>query len=130
MVAGLRKLAGSIGPSCARMARDWREHDAVAIKGQLEVVARLDAALGEDRLRGVHESDELPNAGIPGGITGWKPVVRSHHGRGSGAVADELADRVDCLLAFGEEAGEQLPDVDHFRPNFKFYLNSGDRKST
>ena len=38
---------------------------------------------------------------------------------------DELADSFDGLLTLGQEACEELPDVDHLGPNLKCYFNSG-----
>ncbi len=41
----------------------------------------------------------------------------------SGALGNELADAFNCLLTLGEETREEVPDMDHFGPNFEFDLD-------
>ena len=66
--------------------------------------------------------EDLENR-LPSHLSG-SVATRNRAGHGlQRALADEPADAFDRFLALWQETGEELPDVDHFRPYFKFYLN-------
>ena len=44
-------------------------------------------------------------------------------------LADELADALDSLPGLRQDVGEHLKAMNHFRPDFKFDLDSGSARA-